>query len=47
MPQVKRRMEDLDLKSVTIDDAFWSPRQKINREVCIPHQYRQCERTGR
>jgi DUF1680 family protein len=35
------------LQDVTIDDAFWSPRLRINREQTIPHQYRQCEETGR
>jgi uncharacterized protein len=37
----------LDLASVTIDDAFWAPRQRVNRERTIPHIYRQCQTTGR
>ncbi|HEX6291878.1 MAG TPA: beta-L-arabinofuranosidase domain-containing protein [Herpetosiphonaceae bacterium] len=32
---------------VVIDDAFWAPRQRINREQTIPHIYEQCRRTGR
>lgn len=32
---------------VAIDDAFWSPRLRINRERTIPFQYRQCQETGR
>lgn len=32
---------------VTIDDRFWSPRQRTNREVSIPHTFDQCEKTGR
>jgi DUF1680 family protein len=34
------------LASVTIDDQFWAPRQRIIREQTIPHQYRQCRETG-
>ncbi len=32
--------------SVTIDDAFWSARQRANRERTLEHIYRQCEQTG-
>lgn len=32
---------------VTIDDAFWSPRLKTNREVTLEANLRQCEITGR
>lgn len=32
---------------VVIDDAFWAPRQRVNREQTIPHIYEQCRRTGR
>ena len=35
------------LAGVTIDDAFWSPRQRINRAHTIPQQYEQCKQTGR
>jgi DUF1680 family protein len=33
--------------SVTIDDEFWSPRQRINRERTLPIEYQQCKDTGR
>lgn len=33
--------------SVTIDDAFWSPRQRINLERTLPIEYQQCKATGR
>jgi DUF1680 family protein len=33
--------------SVTIQDAFWSPRQRINRQATLPIEYQQCKDTGR
>ncbi|MGH2409114.1 MAG: glycoside hydrolase family 127 protein [Chloroflexota bacterium] len=35
------------LADVVIDDAFWSPRLRVNRERTIPFQYAQCKDTGR
>ena len=32
---------------VQIDDCFWAPRQRVNREVTLPIEYRQCKETGR
>jgi len=32
---------------VTIEDSFWAPKLKVNRERTIPHIYRQCLETGR
>ncbi|HEX6970664.1 MAG TPA: beta-L-arabinofuranosidase domain-containing protein [Limnochordia bacterium] len=32
---------------VAIEDRFWGPRLELNRRRTIPHQYRQCEQTGR
>jgi DUF1680 family protein len=32
---------------VTIDDQFWAPRLRLNRERTIPFQYRQLRETGR
>jgi hypothetical protein len=32
---------------VTIEDGFWSPKLRVNREQTIPHIYRQCRETGR
>jgi DUF1680 family protein len=44
---VRQRYAPLGLTNVTIDDAFWAPRQRVNRERTIPHIYRQCQQTGR
>lgn len=33
--------------AVTIDDAFWAPRRRQNREATIPSQHRQLWETGR
>ncbi len=35
------------LTDVTIDDRFWAPRLRLNRERTIPYQYQQCKETGR
>jgi uncharacterized protein len=35
------------IADVVIDDHFWSPRLRINRESTIPFQYTQCKDTGR
>jgi hypothetical protein len=32
---------------IAIDDEFWAPRQRVNRERTLPHIYEQCRRTGR
>jgi hypothetical protein len=32
---------------VKIDDAFWSPRIAINRQVTLAHEYEMCRTTGR
>lgn len=39
--------EAVPLTAVSIDDAFWSPRQRINREHTIPHVIAMCELEGR
>jgi len=41
------RLRPLPLTAVTLTDAFWAPRLRINREVTLPSQYRQLEETGR
>jgi DUF1680 family protein len=33
--------------SVTINDDFWSPRQRTNRKCTLPIEYQQCKDTGR
>ena len=40
-------LRPLPLKSVTIDDPFWSPRLQANRRLTIPHAYDLCKRSGR
>lgn len=40
------------LRSIGIDDfnltsSFWKPKIDINHDVSLPHQYNECERTGR
>jgi hypothetical protein len=32
---------------VKIEDGFWSPRLETNRTVTIPHDFKECEETGR
>lgn len=46
-PAVKRLMKSLPLGSVKIEDAFWSPRQAINRSATLPCEYKACKETGR
>jgi len=41
------RLRPVPLDAVSLNDAFWAPRLKINREVTLPSQYKQCEDTGR
>ncbi|QGQ46475.1 glycoside hydrolase family 127 protein [Metabacillus sediminilitoris] len=43
----QNKLEPVSLKDVTINDHFWAPRRKINREQTIPFQYKQCKETGR
>lgn len=32
--------------AVAIDDGFWAPRLRINRQQTLPTQYRRCQETG-
>ncbi|MDQ0973199.1 DUF1680 family protein [Neobacillus niacini] len=43
----QKMLKPVSFTNVGIDDAFWSPRIKVNREQTIPHQYQQCKETGR
>jgi DUF1680 family protein len=43
----KRTFLPVPLENVTIDDRFWSPRIRTNREQTIPLQYEILQRTGR
>src|SRR5450432_274897 len=40
-------LKPVPIDQVKLDDRFWSPRLKTNREVTIPSQYQQCESTHR
>ncbi len=35
--QVCWQMRPLPLKRVTLEDAFWRPRQEANKKVTVPH----------
>ena len=39
--------QPVPFSKVVIDDTFWSPRLRINREKTIPHIYHMCKETGR
>lgn len=43
----RQRLQPLPLTAVQFTDAFWAPRLHRMREVTLPAQYEQCERTGR
>ena len=43
----KRKLTPVPLTQVTVEDAFWAPRIRVNREQTIPHEYKQCKDTGR
>jgi uncharacterized protein len=43
----RRRYTPVAHTAVAIDDAFWAPRLRVNRERTIPHVYRQLKQTGR
>ena len=42
-----RRFTPVPFTRVVIDDAFWSLRQRANRERTLPMEYQQCKQTGR
>ena len=41
------RLRPPPLKAVTINDTFWSERRRVNRDVTLAAEYKQCETTGR
>ncbi|HZW10274.1 MAG TPA: glycoside hydrolase family 127 protein [Phycisphaerales bacterium] len=45
--QESARIEAVPFTAVRVEDTFWSPRLRTNREVTIPYDFEQCERTGR
>jgi len=42
-----RRFSPVPFTQVRIEDNFWSPRIRVNRERTLPAEYRQCRDTGR
>ncbi len=42
-----RRLSAVPFNDVKVQDAFWAPRLKTNREESIPHNLEWCEKTGR
>ncbi len=43
----RRLYEPVPFTQITVDDRFWSPRLRVNREHTLPHIYQQCRDTGR
>ncbi|HEY3268172.1 MAG TPA: beta-L-arabinofuranosidase domain-containing protein [Armatimonadota bacterium] len=41
------QLKPVPFTSVTITDAFWAPRIQRNLEVTLPHNFQECEATGR
>ena len=41
------RLVGVPFSAVQIQDDFWTPRQRINREVVLPTCFAHCEKTGR
>ncbi len=46
-PKSEIHLAPVPFTHVTIEDRFWAPRIRVNREKTLPHQYRQCKETGR
>jgi DUF1680 family protein len=44
---IRRAFAPVPFTAVTIDDEFWTPRVRANRERTIPIEYDQCRSTGR
>jgi uncharacterized protein len=44
---IRRAYAPVSFTAVTIDDDFWAPRVRANRERTIPIEYDQCKTTGR
>jgi len=45
--RVSRRFAPVSFTDVAIEDRFWAPRIRVNREKTLAHQYAQCKETGR
>lgn len=42
-----RNFTPIKFTDVVIDDSFWAPRIRVNREETLPYEYEQCKKTGR
>lgn len=40
------QLQQAPVRAVTLTDAFWAPRLRINRETTLPSQFRHLEETG-
>ncbi len=42
-----RPLTAVSFTDVKVEDTFWAPRIKLNREKVLPHDFKYCETTGR
>jgi len=42
-----RKLSAVPFTDVKVQDRFWAPRIKTNREKSVPHNFKWCEQTGR
>jgi DUF1680 family protein len=42
-----RKLSAVPFTAVKVQDEFWAPRIRKNREVSLPHNFKWCEQTGR
>lgn len=42
-----RKLSAVSFTDVRVQDAFWAPRLRTNREKSLPHNFKWCEQTGR
>ncbi len=42
-----RKLSAVPFTEVKVQDKFWAPRLKTNREASLPHTFQWCEKTGR
>ncbi len=40
-------LDSVDMDKVELRDSFWKPKTDVNHTISLPHQYNECERTGR
>ena len=45
--RARRTYIPVSFTAASIEDEFWAPRIRVNRERTIPAEYRQCQETGR